>query len=135
MNKGEIREVFGLNEIKSNLFTVKKDFKGSTSSLVYAIDGEGLAPQLVDLNNVSVIDGNLKQRSSRGLISRFINKNGIVDRELPQGVDNFIIEGKGYGHGVGMSQWGAQRMAEEGYSFEDILKYYYSGVDITTNNR
>lgn len=135
LNKGEIREVFGLNEIKSNLFTVKKDFKGSTRSLVYAIDGEGLAPQLVDLNNVSVIDGNLKQRSSRGLISRFINKNGIVDRELPQGVDNFIIEGKGYGHGVGMSQWGAQRMAEEGYSFEDILKYYYSGVDITTNNR
>ncbi|WP_053954724.1 stage II sporulation protein D [Inediibacterium massiliense] len=36
----------------------------------------------------------------------------------------------GYGHGVGMSQWGANGMAKEGYSFEDILKHYYVGVEI-----
>ncbi|MCI8446563.1 MAG: stage II sporulation protein D [Bacilli bacterium] len=37
---------------------------------------------------------------------------------------------KGYGHGVGMSQYGAQGMAKEGYQYEDILKYYYQGVTI-----
>ena len=36
----------------------------------------------------------------------------------------------GYGHGVGMSQWGANGMAERGHSYEEILKHYYQGVAI-----
>lgn len=36
----------------------------------------------------------------------------------------------GYGHGIGLSQWGAYGMAKEGYSAEAIIKHYYSGVDI-----
>jgi stage II sporulation protein D len=42
------------------------------------------------------------------------------------------FDGKGYGHGVGMSQWGAYVMAREGRSYKDILRYYYQGVDIAT---
>jgi stage II sporulation protein D len=41
------------------------------------------------------------------------------------------ITGRGYGHGVGMSQYGACGMASQGYNYQDILKYYYSGVTIT----
>ncbi|MBD2863606.1 stage II sporulation protein D [Paenibacillus oceani] len=37
----------------------------------------------------------------------------------------------GYGHGVGMSQWGANGMAKEGKSAETILKYYYQGVELS----
>jgi stage II sporulation protein D len=44
--------------------------------------------------------------------------------------DEVRIEGKGYGHGVGMSQWGAHIMASEGYSYSDILKHYYLGVEL-----
>lgn len=40
------------------------------------------------------------------------------------------IETHGYGHGVGMSQWGAHGMAKNGKTFEDILKHYYSDVVI-----
>jgi len=40
------------------------------------------------------------------------------------------FEGKGYGHGVGMSQWGARGMAEKGHSHEEILKHYYTGVEL-----
>lgn len=40
----------------------------------------------------------------------------------------FIV--KGYGHGVGMSQWGAQGMAKEGYKYYDILFHYFKGTDI-----
>lgn len=36
----------------------------------------------------------------------------------------------GYGHGVGMSQWGANGMAQDGYLAEDIVKHYYQGIDI-----
>lgn len=45
--------------------------------------------------------------------------------------DNKIyITTKGYGHGVGMSQYGAQGMALNGYKYDEILKYYYQGVTI-----
>jgi len=44
--------------------------------------------------------------------------------------DEIRLEGRGYGHGVGMSQWGANIMAGEGYSYDDILKHYYRGVEI-----
>lgn len=45
--------------------------------------------------------------------------------------DNIIISTRGYGHGVGMSQYGANGMAQEGKNYEEIIKYYYKGVDIT----
>ncbi len=45
----------------------------------------------------------------------------------------FILPGRGFGHGVGMSQWGARRAAQEGLSADQILTYYYSGVDVTTH--
>lgn len=37
----------------------------------------------------------------------------------------------GYGHGVGMSQYGAKAMAEEGKTYDEIIKWYYTGVDLT----
>lgn len=40
------------------------------------------------------------------------------------------FNGKGSGHGVGMSQWGAYMMAREGFSFPDILKFYFPGLEI-----
>ncbi len=42
----------------------------------------------------------------------------------------FLFSGLGNGHGVGMSQWGAYGMALQGYKYQDILKYYYQGIDI-----
>ena len=44
--------------------------------------------------------------------------------------NSVIIYNKGYGHGVGMSQYGAEAMAESGYSYQDILKHYYQGTEI-----
>jgi len=41
-----------------------------------------------------------------------------------------IIKNKGYGHGVGMSQYGANGMAKEGYNVIQILKHYYTGVSV-----
>ncbi len=44
--------------------------------------------------------------------------------------DGFVFSGKGYGHGVGLSQEGAGRMAQAGYSLEQILHFYYTGVTL-----
>lgn len=45
--------------------------------------------------------------------------------------NSIIITTKGYGHGVGMSQYGANGMAADGKNYEQIIKYYYKGVNIT----
>lgn len=42
----------------------------------------------------------------------------------------FVFTGKGSGHGVGLSQWGARGMAEKGYSYDEILEHYYPGTRI-----
>lgn len=44
--------------------------------------------------------------------------------------ENVILKGKGYGHGVGLSQEGAIRMVELGYKSNEIIKFYYTDVDI-----
>lgn len=46
--------------------------------------------------------------------------------------DDYIITTKGNGHGVGMSQYGANGMAKDGYKYDEILKYYYNDVDIVS---
>lgn len=64
----------------------------------------------------------------------FRKKLGIrsTDFDLDINDENIIITTRGYGHGVGLSQYGANEMAKLGYSFEDILKHYYKGVEIST---
>lgn len=60
--------------------------------------------------------------SSLGLRSNFFTikeSNGKV-----------TVTTKGYGHGVGMSQYGAHGMAKEGYKYDEILKHYYTDVEI-----
>lgn len=44
--------------------------------------------------------------------------------------DHFVFKCRGRGHGVGMSQYGAEYFAENGMSYKDILKTYYKGVEI-----
>lgn len=48
--------------------------------------------------------------------------------------DNIKFSVKGYGHGVGMSQTGADSMAKQGSNAEDIIKHFYTGVEISEVN-
>ena len=45
---------------------------------------------------------------------------------------HFLFEGCGYGHGVGMSQWGARKMAASGFTYDTILHHYYKNVSLVT---
>jgi stage II sporulation protein D len=76
---------------------------------------------------------------------KFVNANGsfssllstlfviepVIDRRTGE-VEGFEAFGGGWGHGVGLSQTGAVGMAEKGATFEEILRHYYQGIDITT---
>ena len=43
---------------------------------------------------------------------------------------SFLLTTKGYGHGVGLSQWGAKALAEQGQSAEEILAHYFPGTEL-----
>ncbi len=58
-------------------------------------------------------------------------RSTLIDEIVLEG-DNVVMKGRGYGHGVGMSQWGAYNMANEGKSAEDIIRYYFKDVDLVT---
>ena len=49
----------------------------------------------------------------------------------PDGVDRYTFYGKGWGHGTGMCQVGAYGMAFRGWTFDRILRHYYTGVEVT----
>lgn len=53
--------------------------------------------------------------------------------ELSRDGNFFILQGKGYGHGVGMCQWSAQQMAKEGKSYKEILSKFYPGAVLKSN--
>jgi stage II sporulation protein D len=70
----------------------------------------------------------LKATDLRKLLgwSRLPSTNFEVSRDG----GNFVFEGKGYGHGVGLCQWSALQMAREGKNYKEILSYFYPGTVI-----
>jgi len=91
-------------------------------------------PQLIGTLHVRDADGNVRPlaasgevitvRSAQGFATYSVNVHG----QAPEG--SFVLNGLGNGHGVGMSQAGARGMAENGFTFEQILRHYYAGVEI-----
>ena len=53
-----------------------------------------------------------------------------TDFEIEKKDNIYTIKTYGYGHGVGMSQYGANELAKKGYTYEEILDYYYSEIDL-----
>ena len=75
----------------------------------------------------------INNHSFKGTKFRTLLKLKSTDFEIKYDDDKVTISTKGYGHGVGMSQYGAQSMAKDGYKYDEILKYYYKGVKLVHN--
>ncbi len=117
-----------LKEVEGKLS--KAGFKIKDISSI-SVDGRDDSGRVINLKIASA-DKEIKipAKAFRSLIGpdiiRSTNFNvAIVDKDL-------VFEGFGWGHGVGLCQWGAYFMAKKGYSFEKILKYYYPGIDVKT---
>ncbi|MBF0532409.1 MAG: SpoIID/LytB domain-containing protein [Candidatus Omnitrophica bacterium] len=65
---------------------------------------------------------------------QIVGPNEIRSNNYSIVIKGYFIDffGKGWGHGVGMCQWGAYAMAEQGKTYEDILRFYYPGADMIT---
>jgi stage II sporulation protein D len=84
--------------------------------------------EIVGANGTAHVRGG-RIRSALGLREQLF----VIDREYDESgrVTEFIFVGRGWGHGVGMCQVGAYGLAKQGWSSEQIIKAYYTGVELT----
>ena len=84
--------------------------------------------EVIGTNGTAHVRGG-RIRSALGLREQLF----IIDREYDDSgrITEFIFNGRGWGHGVGMCQVGAYGLARQGWSYEQILKAYYTGIEIT----
>ncbi len=122
IGKDRSRYYFGL---KSNLFRVSLVPGGGREWVSYR-DSVRIMDMEVLGSKVAGTTYDRLLNSDRELVS--LRTSGYV-YELP---DRFVFDGKGFGHSVGMSQWGAQGMALRGSDYEQILKHYYQGIELTS---
>ena len=130
------RTRLGVGVIPSTMFEVTRIGESVDKGSVSVISANNPSIESIDLNSSYVIDGNGNIYSAKDANS-VITKDGIARIEHNNSSPNeitFVFHGKGYGHGVGMSQWGAQGMAQQGKNYEQILKHYYTGIRIETIN-
>ena len=71
----------------------------------------------------------INNKTIKGTDFRFKLGLKSTNVEIEQNDNSIKIKSKGYGHGVGMSQYGAKELANNGYKYDEILKYYYQGVE------
>jgi len=84
-------------------------------------------------NRVKEIQINGKRYTGREMREKFnLNSSDFTIKKVK---NNIEFTTKGYGHGVGMSQYGANGMAKEGSTYIEILNYYYQGVQISNVNK
>ena len=120
----------------SNLLISIDDFISALKSKYsnFSIDKSNISKEIEVIENSEggsikeIKIGNI-QCSGRDIRSLFnLNSSNF---EIVTDKENVVFEVKGYGHGVGMSQWGANVMGKEGHMYYDIIKHYYTDVDIT----
>lgn len=99
----------------------------------------------VSLQSGSAIPIQIKRTASNRVSELTMNDSTFTGREIREKLalrsndfsikqknDHLIFTTKGYGHGVGMSQYGANGMAEEGKEYQEILAYYYQDIEINS---
>lgn len=122
--KDKIRGLFLDSEVKTNYFTIVKP---------------GGIPALSADGATSITTGKLYVQTAIGTTQITPNgtqlvSNGTSSSTLQSGGNLYVFNGKGWGHGIGMSQWGSKKMAELGFTYDQILKYYYQNTYLENTN-
>lgn len=111
------KNIFTISEFCTNL-SIECNTNLEIKNILYNNSG---SIKSIEINNQIFSGTDVRQKLGLKSTNFTIEQNG-----------NYVeINTKGYGHGVGMSQYGAQGMAKEGYTYDQILKYYYKDVEIS----
>lgn len=117
ITKDSIRSVLGL---KSTLFDMSLD------STVHIINEHNEITKISNGEKLYAIGGNDLVITLNGSNDDYIVTGQDREMTYPKTFQKVFISGKGHGHGLGMSQWGAQGMAKAGYKYNEILEHYYN---------
>lgn len=113
----------------SEVEDIQEVARTSSGARVEKILVRGKGPSGEDLRaEISNAD---RVRIALGLKSALFTLDKAYDKD--KNLASVTITGSGWGHGLGLSQWGAHGMASRGYKYNDILQYYYSGINIAAD--
>ncbi|MCL9662042.1 SpoIID/LytB domain-containing protein [Paenibacillus hunanensis] len=107
-----------LNSLPSTLFDVVSTDK-------YTVIGSGNAQDELSAGGTTLLGASGQGTGSTSTV--ILNGDGNARVTEPGG---FLFTGRGNGHGLGLSQWGAKGMADQGADYKEILEHYYHDVDI-----
>lgn len=96
------------------------------SGSIYAATADGVSA--VELSGSSVISGDYKNTVIEASAAQ--QTKAALVQTTEAGADSVTFSGRGWGHGAGMSQYGAKTMAENGFTYDQILKHYYTGIEL-----
>ena len=117
-------QVFSVQVIKKNASGAVSCLQIVTENRVYELEQEYEIRKFLSPGGCMIYEQNGAQTEGGILLpSAYFSISQKEGKELQ-------IQGGGYGHGVGMSQNAANEMAKQGYSCEEILKYFFDGVEI-----
>ncbi|WP_180968206.1 SpoIID/LytB domain-containing protein [Cytobacillus massiliigabonensis] len=120
-----LRSFFGIT-----LKSIKFNVYNNASSLIKLADGtEKKTTHLVGYK-IQKADGSTEYIEDSSLNVRTKSSTTLVNTVPTE----YTFKGDGWGHLLGLSQWGARGMAEAGYGYEEILKHYYTGIEVKTIN-
>jgi len=125
--KEQARSIFGYTVLKSMYF----NFGEEQGTEIFGLSSEGEFSMAEESTYVISAAGITELGDDKAIF------NGQTVSKIPKSImyesnnsKDLLIYGKGYGHGLGMSQWGAKAMAELGYNYEEILLHYYTDTYI-----
>jgi stage II sporulation protein D len=115
---------FSASEIRAAVRKITGEDPGAIRSIKILEKGPSGRATKIQINDITVSGPALRLT----LGNERLRSTLLIGIEM-QG-DRIIFRGQGYGHGVGMSQWGARALAEQGKSPEEIIKYFFRGVTL-----
>ena len=115
-------------------FVYKNEFSHSEFCELLNITGSINISDVNRSNTNRIISLKINNQEFSGTDVREKLKLRSTDMDFEVQDDKVIVTTRGYGHGVGLSQYGANQMAKRGYNYKQILKYYYNGINLEKIN-
>lgn len=119
VDNNKFKNAIGANKFKSSMYTIEAS--GVTTNIAKPIDNKDEEVTVIFEDGVAI----------------FISNESDTKTETSQSIKSdakIKISGHGWGHGVGLSQWGANNMAKAGLKYDAILKFYYDVAELSNGN-
>lgn len=124
-------------DVKSIRYRINETFDGSVSGSSFYVNDEQYNTKdgfyiIGDSGTTQVDDvSSYYVRTEDGTIQLPSASTSTSSSSLTTSAGTYIINGRGWGHNIGMSQYGAKAMADSGFTYDEIVKFYFTGVTIS----